>query len=124
MLRRSLAVVALTALSTFGGTARLRADEPTPYIGEPPYRLTTKVVVPTDPLNPQPKKRFGCWATHFGDGCGSFRSDMVFIFGSCRSFYGEGCRKDPPSIYQPGYGPAGYVPGGAAGVGGGGCNCP
>jgi len=112
-------MVILLGLSSLG-TAR--ADGPPGYITEPRERLTASVVVPTDPLNPQPKKRFGCWASHFGNGCGSFRSDMVFIFGSCRSFFGEGCRKDPPSIYPPGYGPAGYVPPG--GGGGGGCNCP
>jgi hypothetical protein len=124
MLRRILPSVVLAALAVFATAGPARAQEPQPYISQPPYRLTTKVVIPPDPLNPQPKKRFGCWATHFADGCGSFHSDMVFIFGSCRAFYGEGCRKDPPSIYQPGYGPAGYVPPGAAGQGGSGCNCP
>jgi hypothetical protein len=120
MLRSSSAFLALAALLGLYAAGPAWADGPPGYVTEPPYRLTTSVVVPTDPLNPQPKKRFGCWATHFGNGCGSFRSDMVFIFGSCRAFYGEGCRKDPPSIYPPGYGPAGYgAPGGGAG-----CNCP
>jgi hypothetical protein len=120
MWRRSYLLGMLAVILGLFATRPARADGPPGYIGQP-YGLTTKVVVPTDPLNPERKKRFGCWATHFGGGCGSFRSDMVFIFGSCRAFYGEGCRKDPPSIYPPGYGPAGYVP---PGGNGGGCNCP
>jgi hypothetical protein len=58
---------------------------------------------------------------------------MVFIFGSCRAFYGEPCRKGPASIYPPGYA-AGTVGGpgnGSPGNGGPGygfpeqkgCNC-
>jgi hypothetical protein len=97
-------------------------------VGEPPYRLTTAVKVPTDPNFPdQQRRKLGCWATHFGNGCGSFRSDMVFIFGSCRAFYGEACRKGPPSVYPAGYGPAGGYGqggnGGPGGPGGGNCNC-
>ena len=39
-------------------------------------------------------KSKGCYATHFGMGCGSFKSEMVFLFGSCRAFYGETCSPD------------------------------
>jgi hypothetical protein len=38
----------------------------------------------------------GCWAHHNMFGCGSFRSEMNFIYGSCRSFYGQSCLKEPP----------------------------
>jgi hypothetical protein len=100
---------------------------PAAQVGTPPYGLITHVTVPADPANPgQRERRIGCWATHFKFGCGSFRSDSVFIFGSCRAFFGEACMKGPPSIY-----PQGYGPGGAAGNGQGAygaaastCNCP
>jgi len=38
----------------------------------------------------------GCWAHHNMFGCGSFRSEMSFMYGSCRSFYGQSCLKEPP----------------------------
>jgi hypothetical protein len=38
----------------------------------------------------------GCWAHHNMFGCGSFHSEMTFIFGSCRAFYGQQCLKEPP----------------------------
>ncbi len=38
----------------------------------------------------------GCWASHNGYSCGSFQSESVFIFGSCRAFFGEPCLNGPP----------------------------
>jgi hypothetical protein len=38
----------------------------------------------------------GCWTHHNLFGCGSFRSETNFIFGSCRSFFGQACLKEPP----------------------------
>jgi hypothetical protein len=38
----------------------------------------------------------GCWASHNGYSCGSFQSESVFIFGSCRAFFGEPCPNGPP----------------------------
>ncbi|MCI0458323.1 MAG: hypothetical protein L0Z62_15270 [Gemmataceae bacterium] len=47
----------------------------------------------------------GCWAHHNTLGCGSLQSECKFIFGSCRTFYGEPCFKGPPpSPFPPGYG--------------------
>src|SRR5260370_11128100 len=44
----------------------------------------------------------GCWAHHNMFGCGSFRSEMNFIYGSCRSFYGQACLKEtPPDALAP-----------------------
>jgi hypothetical protein len=47
----------------------------------------------------------GCWADYNTDyNCGSFYSECVFIFGSCRHFWREPCFKSPPpSPFGPGY---------------------
>jgi len=74
----------------------------------------------------------GCWSSFNGYGCGSFRADFAFIFGGCRTFFGEPCLKGaPPSILpewageESGYrraGPGGAGgPGAAPGRGGRGC---
>ena len=49
----------------------------------------------------------GCWAKHNGYGCGSLRSEGVFIFGSCRAFWSEPCLKEPP---PPPWSPEANVP--------------
>jgi hypothetical protein len=41
-----------------------------------------------------------CQGTHNDYGCGSWKADCVFIFGSCRAFWGEPCRKAPPKAYE------------------------
>lgn len=39
--------------------------------------------------------------THHNDyGCGSWKADTVFIFGSCRAFWGDPCYKGPPRAYE------------------------
>jgi len=68
--------------------------------------------VPLPPLPPpQPVKQgicgrhgLGCWTTHYTLGCGSLKSECKFLFGSCRTFYGEPCLAPPP----PGERPPGY----------------
>ncbi|MCI0743461.1 MAG: hypothetical protein L0Y72_30915 [Gemmataceae bacterium] len=42
------------------------------------------------------RRGIGCYAHHTELGCGSFCSEMTFIFGSCRTFYGEECIPNPP----------------------------
>jgi hypothetical protein len=37
-----------------------------------------------------------CWAHPNALMCGNGKDDLVFIFGSCRQFYGEPCLKNPP----------------------------
>lgn len=39
----------------------------------------------------------GCWSHHNSAGCGSLLSETKFIFGSCRTFFGEPCQKGPPA---------------------------
>jgi hypothetical protein len=36
----------------------------------------------------------GCYGSHFSMACGSFKSEMVFLFGSSRAFFGESCSPD------------------------------
>jgi hypothetical protein len=40
----------------------------------------------------------GCWAHHNLMGCGSFASEMRYIFGSCRAFFGSCCFKEQPAL--------------------------
>ncbi|HLJ94905.1 MAG TPA: hypothetical protein VKU02_17140 [Gemmataceae bacterium] len=42
-----------------------------------------------------------CWASHNSVGCGNFCSEFNFIFGSCKTFYGETCYKGPPPVPVP-----------------------
>ncbi len=43
-----------------------------------------------------------CWASFNGYGCDSFHSTTSFVFGSCRTFFGEPCLKSaPPSALPP-----------------------
>jgi len=52
------------------------------------------------------KKGVGCWSHHNYYGCSSWKSEGTFIFGSCRSFFGEPCLAGPPQPpYPPGYEP-------------------
>jgi hypothetical protein len=37
-----------------------------------------------------------CWASFNGYGCSSLHSELGFVFGSCRTFFGEPCLKGPP----------------------------
>jgi hypothetical protein len=44
----------------------------------------------------------GCWSHHNACMCGSFHSELTFIFGSCRDFFGEPCLSGPPRTVYPG----------------------
>ena len=43
-----------------------------------------------------------CWAHFNGYSCSSLASEYAFVFGSCRTFYGEPCMKGPPPPAYPG----------------------
>jgi hypothetical protein len=60
-----------------------------------------------------------CWSHHNCYCCGTFYSEWVYTFGSCKAFFGEPCLKaPPPMLLPPGY-PSDGGPGGAAGIAGG-----
>jgi hypothetical protein len=46
----------------------------------------------------------GCFTTHNVPGCGSLHSELTFIFGSCRQFFGEPCFARPLPYPAPAYG--------------------
>jgi hypothetical protein len=66
-----------------------------------------------------------CFAHHNGYSCGTFHSEATFVFGSCRSFFGEPCMAGPqPILLPPGYvPPPGFLPG-SPGAKKPGCACP
>ncbi|MBI1917814.1 MAG: hypothetical protein HYS12_24225 [Planctomycetes bacterium] len=59
----------------------------------------------------------GCYGHHNDYSCGSIHSELTFLFGSCRQFYGERCLKSPPLSPVAGYDPATqtFTPPGAPG---------
>lgn len=61
-----------------------------------------------------------CWSHHNSLGCSSFEAEYRFIFGSCRTFYGEPCERRPTTPLGAGSpgAPSAY------GSGAGGCACP
>jgi hypothetical protein len=80
----------LAALTAGPGWARA-GDGPSPPPG-PSHPVVAKVVPAFFQWPP------GCYG-HFNDySCGSFRSEMTFLFGSCREFFGEACLKGPPVV--------------------------
>ena len=55
------------------------------------------------------KQGFCCWSHHNAYTCGSVKSELVFIFGPCKEFFGEPCLPGPPQPPYPlGYGPPPY----------------
>ena len=60
-----------------------------------------------------------CRASRNGLGCGNFVSEFQFLFGSCRTFYGEPCFTRP----QPSPVPAGYGFGNGGQAESGKCPC-
>ena len=41
------------------------------------------------------EEKCGCWSHHNEFTCGSLKSECTFLFGSCRSFFGDPCVKVP-----------------------------
>jgi hypothetical protein len=120
MTRTWLARTALAALIGCGVWAGLaRADGWDAYPKTPPQAQELPPGHP--PVDNSPSKHplwdwvahgrpLGCWASFNGYGCSSLHSECGFIFGSCRTFYGEPCLKGaPPSALPPWAGPeSGY----------------
>ena len=45
----------------------------------------------------------GCYGHHNDYACSSVHSELIFLFGSCRQFFGERCLKAPPGSPVPGF---------------------
>ena len=90
-MRKSLggrpALVALLGLAALAGAARAQDAETVNPVPKPDksYPILHFLHLPKP-----------CWASHNGYSCGSFQSESVFIFGSCRAFFGEPCLNGPP----------------------------
>lgn len=52
-------------------------------------------------LNTLQRLGVGCWSHISSVGCSSLGSELTFIFGSCRAFYGEPCQHGPPPVPLP-----------------------
>jgi len=94
------------------------ADVVRPYIGPPNLYAPTAPevdlfeVLKLNPTGP-PVKRWHpvynwyvkspcyCVTHHNVPGCGSLKSELVFIFGGCREFFGEPCFKGPNPYPHP-----------------------
>jgi hypothetical protein len=125
LMSKGLVLAAALGLFAWAGAARADQDpetvRPHPDAHQPhPVLKALHIPVP-----------LGCWASHNGYTCGSLQSEGVFIFGSCRAFYGEPCLKGPP---PPPWSPEAYLPQNANGPADGagpvdgtgrrrGCNC-
>jgi hypothetical protein len=44
-----------------------------------------------------------CWSHHNNLGCSTLKSEAIFLFGSCRAFYGETCLPRPADIDHHGW---------------------
>ena len=116
------------------------ADPAGPVIADPPgfapYAEDPEhpgwVYVPAKPKHDGPVWNWlrgcCCWSHFKTYKCGTFKSEFTYVFGSCRSFFGDTCAKTPPPALIPvGYDPPpgyGYsTRGSGSGAGAGGCGC-
>ncbi len=86
-LYKGAVLAAALGLAAWAGAARAQdAETVHPYV--------------VSPAKPHPVLNFfhipGCWASHNGYSCSSFQSENIFLFGSCRAFFGEPCLNGPP----------------------------
>src|SRR5437879_1093800 len=81
------AVLGMAACAGLGRAQDVETNHP--YVIDPakPHPVLHLLHVPL-PLT--------CWASHNGYGCGSWRSQATFVFGSCRDFFGQPCLNGPP----------------------------
>lgn len=84
-------------------TSLYGAINPAPDLSSPvPYFLAYQPPVPNPAACGGPScggmhhgwfgKKKGCYAEPNCPGCGNFRTEAIFIYGSCRAFFGEACR--------------------------------
>jgi hypothetical protein len=88
-------------------TTPLVINPPVPPSPPPPVAVAPTAINPAQPVLPAPSNHhlLGCWARHRRThcclpaevGCSSLASEMGFLFGSCRAFFGEPCLKGPPA---------------------------
>jgi hypothetical protein len=98
---KSLGIVLL--LCCGATSAAVHAQAPT--AAQPPVRQMNGTVVVEDlePGAPPTRRRpflnshgMGCASSLHELGCGNFCSNFTFMFGSCRTFFGQTCTPDAP----------------------------
>lgn len=99
MQRARAALAAIIGLGVWAGLAR--ADKPVWKYHNGMTEAPPGVIADQRSRRPFMQKirsflKVPCWASFNGYTCGSCRSEMTFIFGSCRSFFGEPCLNGPP----------------------------
>lgn len=120
---RYVLLVLVIAVGSIIGSVPARGGWPPDQAGAHPPRhhpahsaqqgtIWAPAVQPVIPSKDQPvrdyarKCNFACWTHHNQPpGCSSLVSELRFIFGSCRSWYGESCPNNAPSVPIP-HGPS------------------
>lgn len=104
VIRRGL-LAAAVGMGVLAGLARGQQPAPPPVVLEPaPAAAAPGAGVPdAAPASHWPRihawfQRHNacCYGNINNPGCGSLKSECVFIFGSCRAFWGEPCLDRPP----------------------------
>jgi hypothetical protein len=81
--------------------------KPLGFVPETEIDPKTQRYVFVDPARPQLFKRLlnkighCCYATINTPGCGNLKSDLTFIFGSCRQFWSDPCTPGPEPLPLP-----------------------
>ena len=111
MAKNWLRLVAISILIHWAQTP-LHAQNPAPMPATPAMIVDAAPVGDTapPPRSTRPLQRLlnshgmGCASDFNNLGCGNFHSTFKFIFGSCRTFFGEPCVPDQHHGYGPGNG--------------------
>jgi hypothetical protein len=125
-MRRCFGLLSLAALAVLFSAHPCRAQDAAadvikPYTGPPnlyapmgpePDLFAVLKLGPTGPpvkrghpiYNCYLKSPFYCVTHHNLATCGSLKSECVFLFGSCRQFFGEPCFKGPDPYPHPWFG--------------------
>src|SRR5262249_19506121 len=116
-----------TTPSEASGVVPLSPQLDAPGMGGPPAPYAEfdpsvfNYVPMKDPQRGWIRRPAGCYTHHNRFSCGSWGSELRFLFGSCRAFFGEPCLKPPVPVGEPVPGLR-LPPDGSGGSGG--CNCP
>jgi hypothetical protein len=102
-------LLAATILAVLGASGAVRAQQPACATcntantanGRTPDGTAQAPLLAKTRLVPSCAEFFtrpcGCWQHHNCDyNCSSLDSELIFIFGGCRQWYGEPCLKGPP----------------------------
>ncbi len=104
--RRAL-LASILGLGVIAGLARADGHHQPPYYYyAQAYQPQALLVMPSPPpkfpwLHRTDAHPWSCWTHHNDLGCSSLKSTCAFMFGSCRTFFGEPCRRGPRPLPLP-----------------------